>query len=156
MIKWKKKEEETTRRKTSFFESLPRYWIPASRSLFNSSWIWIHGAGKPNPLVVWGDTVQLNYLPPSPLRAHTHSCGLFPALVSIIPLRLPLPFHSALPVLPNFTHPLQLPYFSQTLPLDSSKLCVCVLTLLAPSTCKWLWYLMFEEEKKQRKMKINP
>lgn len=79
--------------------------------------------------------IELLFLLP-PTSAHTNSCGLVLSLVSIVPLRLSLPFHFTLPVLPNFTHPLQLPYFSQTLPLDSSKLCVCVLTLLAPSTCK--------------------
>lgn len=66
--------------------------------------------------------------------------SLFPSLTPIlISLLLPsfsLSFHFTLPLLPNFTHPLQLPYFPQTLPLDSSKLRVCVLTLVAPSTCK--------------------
>ena len=61
-------------------------------------------------------------------------------------------FHFTLPPLPYFTHTLQLPYFLQRLPLDSSKLYVCVLTLVAPSTCKWLWYLMFEEKRWRKKI----
>ncbi len=66
--------------------------------------------------------------------------GLTPTvLISLILLLFPsfsLSFHFTLPLLPYFTHPLQLPYFLHRLPLDSSKLYVCVLTLVAPSTCK--------------------
>lgn len=76
----------------------------------------------------------------SPIELPPCFLGLFPILISITPLLLhpsfsPVPFHSTLPVLPNFTHPLQLPYFiffSQTLPLDSSKLCVCVFNSACP------------------------
>lgn len=76
-------------------------------------------------------------------------------LISLILLLLPsfsFSFHFTLPLLPYFTHPLQLPYFLHRPPLDSSKLYVCVLTVVAPSTCKWLWYLMFEEKRWRKKI----